>query len=381
MAQDLGLHVSPILLIIELVMILTIVYLQRFTRHLAITPVEKQVRRKVFWGVYSLDRMLALTLGRPLGIEDTDCDAEYPVEYDDDDLLEYFSGGQMQRSQPSLMAGFIALVDLYKIAGRVCRQIYGIDKCKDNLEPEKVQELVESAAQLDKELTEWCNILPSVFKSNPATEAQVSMGAVLCSHYYSILTTLHRNFLPITQYQNPVSSSSLKAVHTARSCIRLAPSVKNVVPSSHHLAFFIQHLFSSAVIILLYAMHIPDKEAARAAMIEAESCMDVVSAWEGIWPGARKCKELLSDLSNTAREAINRGPPVQRNRMDSNSPFNKVASPTSPQRTSHFQRNTSGRVIKSKPSRGKSRDSPERRRSQSAQRSRSIAPGPSGLCM
>ncbi|EJD01089.1 uncharacterized protein FOMMEDRAFT_88846 [Fomitiporia mediterranea MF3/22] len=351
MSQDLGLH--------------------RYSRHVSMTPLEKQVRRKVFWSVYSLDRMLAMALGRPLGIEDSDCDAEYPFEFDDEDLPEFFSGANIQRTQPSLMMGFVALCELYRIAGRVCRQIYGIDSFREHLEPEKVQELVEQAMSLDAELLDWCNKLPATFKSSPTTEAQVTMGAVLCSHYYSILTTLHRNFLPLSQSQFTGMTSSLKAVHTARSCIRLAPSVKNVVPSSHHLAFFIQHLFSSAVIILLYAMHIPDKEAAPAAMAEAESCIGVVSAWEGTWPGARKCKELLSDLANTARDAINKGSAVARS--NDASPFGGSLSPTSPSQSSNLQRSFSGRVIKPKPSRGQSRDARERvrRRSLSVQGSRS----------
>lgn len=365
MAQDLGLH--------------------RFTRHASITPLEKQVRRKVFWSVYSLDRMLAMALGRPLGIEDSDCDAEYPFEYDDEELPQFFSGAPMDEKPPSLMVGFVALVDLYRIAGRVCRRIYGIDSFREHLEPEKVKELTEQAAVLDSELMDWCNRLPATFKSSPTTESQVTMGAVLCSHYYSILTTLHRNFLPLSQSPFQGVSNSIKAVHTARSCIRLAPSVKNVVPQSHHLAFFIQHLFSSAVIILLYAMHISDKEAANAAMAEAESCMGVVSAWEGIWPGARKCRELLSDLSGTAREAISKDAHFGLNPSQSPSPYGGPCSPSSPERSPDLQRApSSGRVVKQKTIRGKSRDTREARdrertRSLSVQRSRSSAPGPSGL--
>ena len=80
----------------------------------------------MFWSVYALDRMLAMALGRPLGIEDSDCDAEYPFEVDDEDLQQFFSGSLMlQNNQPSLMVGFIALCDLYRIGGRVCRQIWG----------------------------------------------------------------------------------------------------------------------------------------------------------------------------------------------------------------------------------------------------------------
>lgn len=282
--------------------------LQRSPRRLAISPIEKETRRKIWWGVYTLDRMLAIALGRPLGVNDTDCDAELPVEVDDDHLSDYFAGAAMTQRQPSLMTGTIALIKLYEIGGRVLRQVYALENCRDHLEPERKAELQRTVETLDTELTKWCDDLPMVFKSQSETEEQVSMGAVLCSHYYSVLTTLHRNLLPVKRDQLVTARSTFKAVSSARSCIRLAPSMKHVVPPSHHLAFFIQHLFSSAVIVLLYAMHASDARASSAAMDEAKSTLSALESWEGQWPGARKCKELLIDLINTANEAIAKGP-------------------------------------------------------------------------
>lgn len=252
--------------------------------------------------------MLALALGRPLGVNDSDCDAELPVEIDDVHLPEYFSGAPMSQRQPSLMAGTVALIKLYEIGGRVLRQVYALENCRDHLEPERKADLQRTVESLDTELTKWCDELPMVFKSQSETEEQVSMGAVLCSHYYSILTTLHRNLLPVKRDQPVTAKSTVKAVSSARSCIRLAPSMKHVVPASHHLAFFIQHLFSSAVIVLLYAMHASDPRAATAAMDEAKSTLVALESWEGQWPGARKFKELLIDLINTANAAIAHGP-------------------------------------------------------------------------
>jgi hypothetical protein len=136
------------------------------------------------------------------------------------------------------------------------------------------------------------------------------MGAVLCSHYYSIVSTLHRNFLPINKEHIPSAKSTSKAVTSARACIHLAPSIKNVVPASHHLAFFIQNLFSSSVIILLYAMHVVNAQAAAQALDTAHNSIAALEAWEGQWPGARKCRELLNDLACTAAEAMKAGPRV-----------------------------------------------------------------------
>lgn len=306
--------------------------------------------------------MLALALGRPLGVEDSDCDVEYPVDIDDDYLPEYFSGASISHMRPSLMTGSIALSTLYKIAGQVLRQVYAIDKFKEQLEPEKKVELQRTVESLDNDLTKWCEDLPLVFKSEPATEEQVSMGAVLCSHYYSVLTTLHRNFLPVKREQIVITpKSTVKAVSSARSCIRLAPSIKNVVPPSHHLAFFIQHLFSSAVILLLYAMHASEPRAAVAAMEEAKSSLGALESWEGHWPGARKCKELLIELTTTASEAIKEA---------AKGPDESAAIPATPHTiapanlerrrsvtiTTTPQGSVPGRIVKTKPRRPQSRD-------------------------
>lgn len=293
-----------------------------------VSPIEKETRRKIWWGVYTLDRMLAVALGRPLGINDSDCDVEYPLDVDDDKLPEYFSGAPMSQNPMSLMTGIIALIKLYEIGGRVLRDVYAIENCKDHLEPERKADIQRMVESLDNELTQWCDDLPAVFKSQSNTDEQVSMGAVLCSHYYSLLTTLHRNMLPVKRDQPVAPKSTVKAVSSARSCIRLAPSMKNVVPPSHHLAFFIQHLFSSAVILLLYAMHSTEPRAASAAMEEARSTLWALESWEGQWPGARKCRELLVELTNTASEAIAQAHAAQQQANETGIPISAL--PTAP---------------------------------------------------
>ena len=248
--------------------------------------------------------MFALTLGRPLGIEDSDCDVELPVDVEDEYLPQYFAGAQMTDKQPSLMAGFIAFITLYKISGSMLRRVYALETWKGFMSLERTSELQQTVETLDQELTQWIEDLPTIFKSGSINEQQVSLSTVLCSNYYCVLTTLHRSFLPGNRDQPAIAKSVAKALSSARGCIRLAPAMKNVVPSSMHSTMYLQNLFSSAVIILLYAMHVHDPKASAIAMEEAKSCLEAVESWEGIWPGARKCKELLLDLMNTAREAI-----------------------------------------------------------------------------
>lgn len=301
--------------------------------------------------------MLALALGRPLGIEDTDCDVELPIDVDDELLPEYFAGASISREPPQLMKGFIDLTILYRIAGKVLRQVYALDKCREILEAEKRGDLQRAVESLDNQLTKWCDDLPEAFKSRPMTDKQVSMGAVLCSHYYSILVTLHRNFVPVKYDQPLYPRSTAKAVSTARACIRLAPAIRGVVPPSHHLAFFIQNLFSSAVIILLYAMHTPEPTAAEAAMDEATSCLPMLEQWEAQWPGARKCKELLEEITATAREAIQSAASNRTNGL-MRSPTSSASPSSIPEGrvSAAAPMGMPERLIKAKPRRNRSRD-------------------------
>ncbi|KAG8963729.1 hypothetical protein FRC03_002629 [Tulasnella sp. 419] len=296
-AQDLGLHRSP--------------------KHLVMSPSNKETRRKVWWCVYGMDRMLAVALGRPLGIEDSDCDVELPLPIDDVDLPSFFinlygsspgssASGEQQKipaipNPSTLMAGFISLTKLHMIFGRILRTVYAVnavETCKENVALTQA-----NVDRLDKELTAWCEALPAVFKSDPKSPQEVSLGAILCSSYYSALIALHRNFLPTKRrgVPNPNWSSVPKAVFASRSCILLSVTTKEAISSSHYLAFFVQALFSAAVIILLCARFATVESAARTASEEVNTALICLGRLQNAWPGAKKCKELLEELVEVTR--------------------------------------------------------------------------------
>lgn len=285
-AQDLGLHRTP--------------------RHLPISPIDKQTRMKVWWSVYTLDRMLAIALGRPLGIDDRDCDTEFPLQVDDDDLQAYLDNKLPAQDTPSPMVGFVALSALFKIGGEVLRGVYSVRN--SSIADADIQATIED---LDVQLTDWCDRLPAAFKYLPSNgQQQTRIGSTLASYYYAILITLHRKSLsPRRMGRTPFSNSASKAIQTARACIRLAPSTKDLIPPSHHLAFFVQFLSTSAVIVLLFAMHALDEAMASSAMSEVQMALATLQALEGQWPGARKCTELLESLVDIAKGHMNKSNP------------------------------------------------------------------------
>lgn len=48
-----------------------------------VPPYEGQLRRRLFWTVYFLERVIAVSVGRPYSISDRDIDVALPLEIDD----------------------------------------------------------------------------------------------------------------------------------------------------------------------------------------------------------------------------------------------------------------------------------------------------------
>ncbi len=66
--------------------------------------IEGEMRRRVWWGIYVWDRHMSLELGRPLLIEDTDCDVGLPAAIDDHYIHDF---GMMAPSGTSSLTNFI----------------------------------------------------------------------------------------------------------------------------------------------------------------------------------------------------------------------------------------------------------------------------------
>lgn len=84
-----------------------------------------QKRRRLFWTVYTLERIIAISLGRPFSIPDRQIDVEMP---DEGDRVDGSAGD-------SSFAHAIALFKLRRIESRIQHSIYRADKPLASLQP------------------------------------------------------------------------------------------------------------------------------------------------------------------------------------------------------------------------------------------------------
>ncbi|KAJ5902829.1 hypothetical protein N7495_003357 [Penicillium taxi] len=101
---------------------------------------EEEMSKRAFWSLYNLDRLIASTLGRPLGIADEDISASLPRELNDD-------GSEVPGG--SAMTIPLQVICLRRIFSRIYRYLYS------NLPQPPPQEVATTLGRFRREVDEW----------------------------------------------------------------------------------------------------------------------------------------------------------------------------------------------------------------------------------
>ncbi|CAG8905943.1 unnamed protein product [Penicillium egyptiacum] len=119
-------------------------------------PFDVQQRRKrIFFSIYMMDRVVSITLGRPFALHDDDIDVT-PFENADEEFIRADSMSPQNPLQPSLMAVPLHILSLRRIAGKISRQVYGNSK-NSNLTLQEREAIIVS---LHQELLDWRRSMP-----------------------------------------------------------------------------------------------------------------------------------------------------------------------------------------------------------------------------
>ncbi|KAL4955653.1 fungal-specific transcription factor domain-containing protein [Aspergillus filifer] len=350
LAQDLGLHVSS----------LKGLSLETFN---PAEYIEAQVARCTWWSVFTLDCLMSTCLGRPMATDEADCCCDLPFDISNEDLEAYglhnpSSPSQLPPSSP--MTGFLAFTRLCRIAARVHR-FYSSNRIKgrDGLVAgnEDWSTLLPTLDGFVRELDEWLQELPNGIRFS-ANMSQSGPGLTMCVivfilhagtimnlyRYSSFLhslpliypetLTLMRGslvgwFSPLAAHctlsiphHSGIAASvspslltpSTECVTAAQSCIRAAELIRERVPPSHHLAFCVQYLTISG--ILLLSMTETDEEngtgnaesegqdqegKVTAHLSDVKNALRFLGDLEAIWPGASRSRAILERLLQSPR--------------------------------------------------------------------------------
>ncbi|KAF3923665.1 hypothetical protein ABW21_db0209151 [Orbilia brochopaga] len=171
---------------------------------------EEQIRRRLFWQCYSLDRHASQTLGRPFGIADEDIKVDLPEDVDDEKLigvaedLPTFMAHYRPKHTGTIkseLAFFIHNIKLKKITSRMNVALFGRflhqpkDHIADVLAPGKMYTFFEDFVN---ELEDWRISAPT---TGPASAVPMSRAYISQDwfdlHFYQEKLTLVRAIIDL----------------------------------------------------------------------------------------------------------------------------------------------------------------------------------------
>ncbi|KAG0649390.1 Positive regulator of purine utilization [Hyphodiscus hymeniophilus] len=146
---------------------------------------QSEMRKRVFWAAYVLDRNISITLGRPLSIQDKDIDVELPLSLSDIDLLPEDNSPGHGRSGPLLpsdLSTFIHIIKLRQFGSRIQSVFYptktaGLDT-----------KLVSSERDIFRaELENWIVSAPRYTLPTPAVFQSIEWFQIAYNHALLLL--------------------------------------------------------------------------------------------------------------------------------------------------------------------------------------------------
>ncbi|OJK03384.1 hypothetical protein ASPACDRAFT_21537 [Aspergillus aculeatus ATCC 16872] len=247
-------------------------------------PFTAQMRRRLFWTVYYLERVVSMSLGRPFSIADRHIDLPLPLDVDDDvhDPAVLTASPPMDRITSLTFA--IYLMKLRRIDSRIQHKIYRADR--------PLHTLRSKMDRLYLELEEWKQSATRRFSGSDLDYPML--------HYHRALRLLIQPFLPSLPLTDPYYHICLRAAgNTCQTHKRLHQTLEY-----GHSFLAVQTVFMAGI-TLLYALwtHTSDVWSVQLSNdIRACSTVLFVMGERAKW--VKKYRDAFELLVNAAMEKL-----------------------------------------------------------------------------
>ncbi|KAF9482141.1 hypothetical protein BDN70DRAFT_853837 [Pholiota conissans] len=213
--------------------------------------VEGELRKRAFWCMVGLDRVVASFLGRPCIMQDEDFDVDYPVECDDEywETEDPDQAFKQPPGKPCKIASFICNLKICEIIAVTLKTLYSTKKFKvtSGQRGDEWERLV--VLQLDSSMNKWKDTLPQHLSWEPIGERETmffDQAVNLHALYYYTQVLIHRPFLT---KKSVLSFPSLAmCTNAARSCGKLLETVQDKPAAPYNL---IIAAFSTGLVLVL----------------------------------------------------------------------------------------------------------------------------------
>ncbi|PWW74338.1 hypothetical protein C7212DRAFT_353461 [Tuber magnatum] len=274
--------------------------MHRSVEHSQLSKADKRLWKRIWWTLFTRDRMVAVALGRPVHINTDDSDVEMVQE---EDFLEDEPGFPAEYPpNPLHIQFFLHHVKLCEIMGLVLSQQYSVaSKARRR---QNAIDLVHS----DLALADWMLHVPPEMRYHIEDKSRQNFwAALLHSTYYTTLCLLHRAHMPpVSTSPSGMEDTSYPSLNIA---FRAAAAITSIIDNlAEHdqlrycPAFIVYSLFSASI------MHVYQNRSTNPAVVtdskeRMRKCMNALKDISKVWIVAKMVYTLFeSILGNKALE-------------------------------------------------------------------------------
>ncbi|KAJ5835545.1 hypothetical protein N7447_001571 [Penicillium robsamsonii] len=267
------------------------------------SSLELELRKRIFWSVYTLDKYLSIMFGRPRLLHDEDIDQELPNETNDEDLLEE-DLTRRTGSTDSMMIASVLHYRLGRILGDISRQLYSINTLSRDSP-------LETAIRLTSELEKWKETVPPLFNSVHPTSLIPPLcrqSQVLQLAYSHAMIHVTRSFLlnDFTDLsRRPTIPHPMVNSHVQK-CIRAAEDIMTMTDGLAHQGVLIQSFwfthyvcFCAVLVVYIHTIQQHRKSLGRSssASVSSVGSPDDSDKLRQLFSLAETCQQHLAEAT------------------------------------------------------------------------------------
>jgi hypothetical protein len=276
----------------------------------SMTFLEQEMRTRVFWVVYTLDRTLATTMGRPIGLRDEACDLrvrqthvhvdlkliadhfyQLPMDISDDLLSNSPTSERISGDTPTSITCAIHLFKLAQYNSEIKYILHSISRDTPRYTYPSIPDISEWQKDMMVRLRQWWVDIPQFYKDKRHMTLMCELK------YHEIIMLLLR---PSPRIHNPTEESMTTCHASAVTSTHIWKELYQAERLTY--SWTTIHAISLSVTTMLYCIwtvpNIAKGTKVDALISDVRAGSNVLSAAGEHWSEAKKSRNILDELSN-----------------------------------------------------------------------------------
>lgn len=253
---------------------------------------QVEMRKRIFWCAYSVDRNVSLALGRPPAIRDADIDIELPQCLTDEDLMKSAETGDTFTTvpRPCDTSAFIHIVELRRLRSRIQDTLYPAKPCLSDAE------IQSRRAAMHSDLEAWAASTPRYDQAKVLT--------FQTNEWFQI--TYSQSLLLLYRPSPACPLASQEALQIcSENAINLIMSYSSLYAKNKMAYTWITlHSLLMASITMLYTLWVSPtiREQTAPAVVDSniKLCLMLFEVMQETWPLAARCHDIVQRFGTAA---------------------------------------------------------------------------------